>query len=105
LLKNGETGKVLMTVPIKKALIIPQKATYEIQDKMYVFVVDSNNVLKSREITITGEMPDLYVVQSGLAANDKILLEGVQKAKDDEKIGYVYQKPAAVLSHLKLKAE
>jgi len=33
LLKNGETGKVLMTVPIKNALVIPQKATYEIQDK------------------------------------------------------------------------
>ncbi|WP_395067366.1 efflux RND transporter periplasmic adaptor subunit [Flavobacterium sp.] len=105
LLKNGETGKVLMTVPAKNALIIPQKATYEIQDKMYVFVVDKNNVVKSREITITGEMPDLYVIESGITANDKILLEGVQKAKDDEKIKYDYQKPEEVLSHLKLKAE
>jgi membrane fusion protein (multidrug efflux system) len=105
LLKNGETGKVLMTVPAKNALIIPQKSTYEIQDKMYVFVVDKNNVVKSREITITGEMPDLYVVESGITANDRILLEGVQKAKDDDKIKYDYQKPEEVLSHLKLKAE
>jgi hypothetical protein len=33
LLRNGETGKVLMTVPLKNALVIPQKTTYEIQDK------------------------------------------------------------------------
>ena len=105
LLKNGETGKVLMTVPAKNAIIIPQKSTYEIQDKMYVFVVDKNNVVKSREITITGEMPDLYVVKSGLSVNDKILLEGVQKAKDDDKIKYSYQKPKEVLASLKLKAE
>lgn len=105
LLKNGETGKVLMTVPIKNALIIPQKATYEIQDKMYVFVVDGKNVVKSKEITISGEIPDLYVVKDGLTPTDKILLEGVQQVKDDDKIKYDYQKPEEVLSHLKLKAE
>ena len=105
LLKNGETGKVLMTVPIKKALIIPQKATYEVQDKKYVFVVDKNSVVKSREIKITGALPDLYVIKSGITISDKILLEGVQKATDDEKIKYDYQKPKEVLSHLKLDAE
>lgn len=105
LLKNGETGKVLMTVPAKNALVIPQKATYEIQDKMYVFVIDKNNIVKSREIIITGDMPDLYVLKRGLSATDKILLEGVQKAKDDDKIKYTYQKPAEVIRNLKLKAE
>ena len=93
-----------MLVPVVNALIIPQKATYEVQDKKYVFVVD-NNVVKSREITITGEVPDLYVVKSGLDVNDKIILEGVQKVKDDDKIKFDYQKPQDVLSHLKLKAE
>ncbi|WP_264520169.1 efflux RND transporter periplasmic adaptor subunit [Flavobacterium sp. N1994] len=105
LLKNGETGKVMMIVPVKDALIIPQKATYEIQDKKYVFVIDNNNVVKSREIKITGELPDLYVVKSGITAADKILLEGVQKANDDDKVKYDYQDPKEVLSHLKLKAE
>jgi membrane fusion protein (multidrug efflux system) len=105
LLKNGETGKVLMTVPVKNAIIIPQKATYEIQDKKYVFVVNSNNVIKSREIKITGQLPDIYVVKSGITVDDKILLEGVQKANDDDKIKYDYQDPKEVLSHLKLKAE
>ena len=105
LLRNGETGKVLMTVPLKNALIIPQKATYEIQDKKFVFVVDKNNVVRSRSITIKGEMPDLYVVGTGLSENDRILLEGVQKVKDDDKIRYEYLAPEEALSHLRLKAE
>jgi membrane fusion protein (multidrug efflux system) len=105
LLKNGETGKVQMTVPLRDALVIPQKATYEIQDKIYVFVVDNNNVVRSRNITVSGEMPDLYVVGSGLSERDKILIEGVQKVKDDDKIKYEFLKPQEVISHLQLKAE
>lgn len=105
LLRNGETGKVLMTIPLKNALVIPQKATYEIQDKLYVFVVDNNNVVRSRNIAIRGQMPDLYVVESGISENDKILLEGVQKVKDDDKINFEYRKPEEVISHLRLKAE
>jgi membrane fusion protein (multidrug efflux system) len=105
LLKNGETGKVMLTVPLKNALVIPQKATYEIQDKKYVFVVDNNNVVRSREISITGAMPDLYVISSGINSTDKILLDGVQKVKDNDKITFEYQKPIEVLAHLILKAE
>lgn len=105
LLRHGETGKVLMTVPLHNALLIPQKSTYEIQDKKYVFVVDKNNVVRSRNITIKGEMPDIYVVDSGLEEGDIILVEGVQKVKDDDKIKYEFQKPQEVISHLRLKAE
>ncbi|MDF2190680.1 efflux RND transporter periplasmic adaptor subunit [Paraflavitalea sp. CAU 1676] len=105
LLKHGETGKVLMTMPIKNALVIPQKATYEIQDKIYVFVVDKDSKVKSKMITILGDMPDLYVVGSGLAATDKILLEGVQKVKDNDRINFEFQDPHEVIAHLKLKAE
>lgn len=105
LLKNGETGKVLMSIPLSNALIIPQKATYEIQDKIYVFVVDKNNVVRSRNITIRSRMPDLYVVESGISENDHILLEGIQRAKDDDKIEYEYLAPKDVISHLQLRAE
>ncbi|WP_367753430.1 efflux RND transporter periplasmic adaptor subunit [Flavobacterium sp. WC2430] len=104
LLRNGETGSVIMTNPIKNAMVIPQKTTYEIQDKKYVFVVDKNNVVKVREITIIGEMPDIYIVKSGINANDRILLEGVQKVKDNDKIKVDYQKPEDVLNHLRYKA-
>lgn len=105
LLRNGETGQVEMLVPLKNAIVIPQKATYEIQDKKYVFVVDKNSKVSSREITITGEIPDLYVIKSGLTENDKILLEGVQKVKENDKIKYDYITPQKVINNLRLKAE
>ncbi|WP_443945740.1 efflux RND transporter periplasmic adaptor subunit [Pedobacter sp. AW1-32] len=105
LLRNGETGKIQMVVPLKNAIVIPQKATYDIQDKTYVFVVDKNNVVHSKAITVTGDLPDLYIVSEGLSVNDKILLEGVQKVKDDDKVKYTFQKPQAVLNQLRLKAE
>jgi membrane fusion protein (multidrug efflux system) len=105
LLKNGETGKVQMTVPLRNALVIPQKATYEIQDKVYVFIIDKNSIVRSRNITITGEMPDLYVVSGGISENDKILLEGVQKVKEGDKISIEFVSPKEVISNLRLKAE
>ena len=105
LLRNGETGKVQMTLPIKNALIIPQKATYEIQDQKYVFVVDARGIVHSRNINISYELPDIYVVSNGLNPTDKFLLEGVQKVKDDDKVIVKYQKPQTVLKTLKLKAE
>ncbi|MEG1590865.1 efflux RND transporter periplasmic adaptor subunit [Chryseobacterium sp.] len=105
LLRNGETGKIRMTLPLKNALIIPQKATYEIQDQKYVFVIDKNGVAKSKNIKVAYELPDIYVVASGLSGSDKILLEGVQKVKDDQKVKVKFQDPKKVLQSLKLKAE
>lgn len=105
LLRNGETGKVRMAVPVKNALIIPQKATFEIQDKKYVFVVGKNNIISSKEITVRGELPDIYIIENGLTVNDKILLEGVQKVKENMAIKFKYEKPEDVISHLRLKSE
>lgn len=104
LLRNGETGKVQMTVPLKNALIIPQKATYEIQDQIYVFVVDKNGKVSSKNIKVAYSLPDTYVVSEGLTENDKFLLEGVQKVKDDQKVETKFQDPKKVLSSLRLQA-
>lgn len=86
LLKHGETGKVQMTIPIKSALVIPQKATFEIQDKIFVYVIGPDNIVKSKNITVKQSLPNLYIVETGLSEKDKILLEGVQNVKEDEKI-------------------
>ena len=104
LLRNGETGKIQMTLPLKNALIIPQKATYEIQDQKYVFVVGKDGVARSKNIKVSYELPDIYVVSEGLDVGDKILLEGVQKVKDDQKVETKFQDPKKVLSSLKLQA-
>ena len=105
LLRNGETGSVLMTVPMKHVLLIPQKATFEVLEKKYVFVVDKDNVVHQRELNITSEMPDLYVIKSGITANDRILLEGLRKVKDGDKVSYAFRAPQTVISHLKVYSE
>ena len=105
LLRHGETGNILMDVPMKNALIIPQKATFEVLDKKYVYVLDKDNVLRSREITIAAEMPHIYIVQEGLSKNDKILLEGLRLVRENEKIESKFVNPSAVMSQLDLYAE
>lgn len=105
ILKNGETGKVLMTIPLTKAMIIPQKATYEVQDKKYVFVIGKDGKAVTRNINVIAALPDLYVIANGLSLNDKILLEGVQTVKENEKIRYTFVAPETALSKLTLKAE
>jgi membrane fusion protein (multidrug efflux system) len=105
LLRHGETGNVIMTLPLKNAMIIPQKATFEVLDKKYVYVLDKDNSLKSRKVTISAELPDLYVISDGLQDNDKILLEGLRIVKENQKIDYHMENPNKVLSELKLHAE
>jgi membrane fusion protein (multidrug efflux system) len=106
LLRHGETGNVQMTVPLKKALIIPQKATFEVLEKKYVFIVSKDNEIQQREIIIGAEMPDLYIIKEGLTENDKIILEGIRKVKDKEKIAeYKYLDPKVVIPALKVYVE
>jgi membrane fusion protein (multidrug efflux system) len=93
-----------MTLPLSNVLEIPQKATYEIQDKTYVFVVDKNGVAKSREITIAQELEDIYIIASGLQENEQFLVEGAQKVKDNQKVQVKMQSPESVMKSLKVKA-
>jgi membrane fusion protein (multidrug efflux system) len=86
-------------------MIIPQKATFEVLDKKYVFVVDENNVIKSRELTIDKELPHIYLIKAGLAKSDKILIDGLRNAKSGDKISYDFEAPIKVMSHLDLYAE
>lgn len=105
LLRHGETGNIIMKEKLKNAIIIPQKATMEIMDKKYVYVVDKDNKVKLTPITISAEMPDLYAVSDGLSENDKILLEGLRKVKNDDKIEFDFEKPELAISQLKLPTE
>ncbi|MNJ85367.1 Toluene efflux pump periplasmic linker protein TtgD precursor [compost metagenome] len=105
LLRHGETGSIQMVVPLKNAIIIPQKATFEVLEKKYVYIVDKDNVVHSREIVIRSEMPDLYVIKSGIKPEDRILLEGIRKVRDGDKISFNYEDPAKVISHLKVYTE
>jgi membrane fusion protein (multidrug efflux system) len=105
ILRHGETGNIILTIPMKNAIIIPQKATFEIMDKRYVYVVDANNVIKQREIEVIAELENIFIISKGLSKNDKILLDGIRKVKNNEKIESEYLEPKSVFSNLKLYAE
>ena len=103
LLKHGETGKVRLTIPIKGAMVIPQKATYELQDKIYVYVLDKDNAVKSKSITIKQRLPNVYILDPGqLSTTDRILLDGLQSVKDDDKIEPEFIPAKKVLEELQL---
>lgn len=102
LLKHGETGKVQLPVELKNALVIPQKATFELQDKIYVYVLDENNVVKARNIVVKQKLSNLYVIESGITINDKILLEGVQTVKENDKVQTELLAAKEVVEHLQL---
>ncbi|MCR9227409.1 MAG: efflux RND transporter periplasmic adaptor subunit [Flavobacteriaceae bacterium] len=105
ILRHGETGSILMRVPLANAMLIPQKATFEVLDKKFVFVLDENDAVQQREIVVGAELPHLFVVEKGLSLKDKVLLEGIRMVRNGEKIHYEFEKPESILSHLDLYSE
>lgn len=105
LLRHGQTGNILVTTPVQNALLIPQKATFEVLDKKYVYVIDDENKVKSRQIEIAAELPHIYAVQDGLEPDDKILLEGLRLVREDQEIEYEFKDPKQAMSDLELYAE
>lgn len=105
LLRNGQTGKVALSHVVKNALVIPQRAKFEVLAKTYVYVVGEDDVVHQREIVIQKEMDDIYLIKSGVDANDKIILEGLRQVRDGDKVEYEYRAPEDVLQHLKFHAE
>lgn len=86
ILRNGETGNVKVSLPLKNALLIPQKCTFEILDKKFVYVVDSSQTIAAREIKIGAEMPHFYSVSQGLSSSDRVLVDGLRKVKAGQKV-------------------
>jgi membrane fusion protein (multidrug efflux system) len=64
-------------------------------------VVDANNVVKQRNIVIRQRLPHLYVIESGLSQTDKIIYEGIQNVKEDDKILTDFIPMKQVISQLK----
>jgi len=82
ILKHGSSGKVRLTNNIENALMIPQKATFEIQDKTYVFLVDADNKLKVKGFVPRARLSHFYIVESGLQEGDRLIYEGIKDARD-----------------------
>jgi membrane fusion protein (multidrug efflux system) len=105
LLRHGQTGDVLISRIQKNAVVIPQRAVFEILDKRYVFVVGNDGVVHQREIVVQHELEDIYTIKQGLEAKDRIVVDGVRQVRDGEKPECEYVAPEKVLSNQKNAAE
>jgi membrane fusion protein (multidrug efflux system) len=105
LLRHGQTGSVLIHQTLQQAVVIPQRATFEILDKRYVFVVEKDNVVRQREIVTANELDDIFVIRKGIGVDDKIVYEGVREVRDGDKVEYEFRKPEEVLANQKHHAE
>jgi membrane fusion protein (multidrug efflux system) len=82
IIKHGATGKVRLFNTIKDALLIPQKATFELQDKTCVYLVDNNNKVVLRSFKPLTRIDHYYLIESGLKPGDRIVYEGIQTIRD-----------------------
>jgi len=105
LLRYGQTGKILWPKKINQAVIVPQKSTFEILDKHFIFVVDKTGVIHEREIKVAHEAPNIYVVASGITADEMYLIERQNKIENGDKISYKLIEPQRAIENLKLYAE
>lgn len=87
LLRSGGMGNLIIPYHMENALVVPQKATTEIQDKKFVFLQQPDNKVKMNEITILNiDNGQEYVVTSGLKQGDLIVIENVGTLKDGQTI-------------------
>ncbi len=105
LLRHGQTGTIKIRRPLKDVLVIPQRATFELLDKRYVWIVDKNDIAHQSAITVKYELEDIFVVGSGLDVSDKIVLEGLREVEEGEKVEYEFRSPDEALKNQKFHAE
>jgi membrane fusion protein (multidrug efflux system) len=105
LLRHGQTGTVVISRVRNDAIVIPQRATFEVLQKRYVYVVDKENVAHQKEIVVQNELEDLFVLKSGVGVDDTIVLEGIRQVRDGDKVEYEDRKAEQVAANLKFHAE
>jgi len=84
ILKQGSSGKILAPSHFKNAILVPQKSSFEVQGNIYVYVVDAQNKVAIRKINPVIRLSNFYVLEDGLKATDKIILEGIQTVKEGD---------------------
>ena len=106
LLRHGQTGTLLINQTLSGALVIPQRAAFEILDRRYVFVVDEKSVAHQREITVARELEDIFIIKNGLKAGEKFVLEGVREVRDGKHLERIETRASTdAVKNLKFRAE
>ncbi len=102
-LKHGSSGKVLIENELKNAIVIPQKSTFEVQDKLYVYVLGEGNKVEMRAIVPKLRLSHLYVIESGLSVNDKFIYEGIQTVKQGDMVTPEFKPMGEFMSMLAMR--
>lgn len=82
LLRSGNTGKVKLSESFPEVLVIPQEATFELQDKVFVFTVGDSNKVSSKPIRVSGKNNAYYFVEKGVAPGESIVYTGLDRLRD-----------------------
>lgn len=102
IIRSGSSTTVRIPNEVKDVILIPQSATFELQDKMFAVTVGKDNKTKNVNITkLENTAGNYYVVTSGLKAGDQIVLEGVAALKDGSEIKSHNESAETVYADLK----
>src|SRR5713101_8250614 len=83
ILRHGKFGKVRFVADMKKgAMVVPQEAVTELQGNDQVAVVDENNKVSIRTVKMGERIGALWEVTEGLKPGDKVVVQGLQKARE-----------------------
>jgi len=81
MLKHGSSGKILLRKTLSDAILVPQQATFSIQDKNYVYVVDQKNIARVKNFSPLARYKKYFVVQ-GLQKGERVVVDGLQQIRD-----------------------
>lgn len=102
IIRSGSSATVRIPNAVKDAILVPQSATFELQDKRFVVVVGQDGKTKNVAVTVMENTAgNFFVVESGLKAGDQIVLEGVATLKDGTQIKANAENPETVYADLK----
>lgn len=86
ILRSGNTGKIRLGLQHNDAILVPQSATVEMQDKVFVFAVDKNNKVAKTQISVIGKSGDKYLIKDGVRPGDQIVMSGFDRLQDGQQI-------------------
>lgn len=82
LLRSGNTGRIRLSLQHNNTLVVPQSATIEVQDKVFVYALADSNKVKKQAISIIGKSGTNYLVKDGVKAGDQIVLSGLDRLQE-----------------------
>ena len=86
LLRSGISGKVKMPSAQNNVMTLPQKATFELQGKRFVYLLEKENKVRSKEVIITNTTEDHFIVEAGVQPGQTYVVDGLIKLREGMEI-------------------